>query len=132
MVEFVAFMILNNFYEGTINTYFQIVRQFINWWEKHHECMTKLCEKYWRLILLKIFRNQTIVLKFGLLNKPLHGVVAKACQRLTFIAKTGLIKPRCIVIPRRGFGILMKSFETFDLQSISNLAFINLPLRYIL
>jgi hypothetical protein len=89
-------------------------------------------KKYGRLILLKIFRNQTIVLKFGLLNKPLHGVVAKACQHLTFIAKTGLIKPRCIVIPRRGFGILMKSFETFDLQSISNLAFINLPLSYIL
>lgn len=36
VVEFEEFMILKNFSKQTIKTYIQIVRQFINWWEKHH------------------------------------------------------------------------------------------------
>lgn len=36
VVEFEEFMILKNFSKRTIKTYVQIVKQFINWWEKHH------------------------------------------------------------------------------------------------
>lgn len=36
VIEFEEFMILKNFSKRTIKTYIQIVRQFINWWEKHH------------------------------------------------------------------------------------------------
>ncbi len=36
VVEFEEFMILKNFSQRTIKTYTQIVKQFINWWEKHH------------------------------------------------------------------------------------------------
>jgi site-specific recombinase XerD len=36
VVEFEEFMILKNFSKRTIKTYIQIVKQFINWWEKHH------------------------------------------------------------------------------------------------
>ncbi|MBK7633153.1 MAG: hypothetical protein IPJ13_01875 [Saprospiraceae bacterium] len=39
VIEFEEFMILKNFSKRTITTYIQIVRQFINWWEKTlHEC----------------------------------------------------------------------------------------------
>ena len=36
VIEFEEFMILKNFSKRTIKTYIQIVRQFINWWEKHY------------------------------------------------------------------------------------------------
>lgn len=36
VIEFEEFMILKNFSKRTIKTYIQIVKQFINWWEKHH------------------------------------------------------------------------------------------------
>lgn len=36
VVEFEEYMILKNFSKRTIKTYVQIVKQFINWWEKHH------------------------------------------------------------------------------------------------
>lgn len=35
VVEFEEFMILKNFSKRTIKTYIQIVKQFVNWWEKH-------------------------------------------------------------------------------------------------
>ncbi len=51
VIEFEEFMILKNFSKRTIKTYIQIVRQFINWWEKHY-MNVPMCDDIVRKYLL--------------------------------------------------------------------------------